>query len=252
MTEYRTSEIRNPKSKIRSPKQCRVVILQPGFIPWLGFFELMYKCDIFVFLDDVQYTKRDWRSRNKIKTPAGPGWLTLPVKTKSRFTQLIKDAELDNSQNWAKKHLKTIKMDYSRAPYFKMLYPKIEEIYNCSWNLLHDIDIALIKLLMKELGLERKLLQSSEMQIPVKKIAKERIIAMCKAVEATHFYNGATGRTIYDYKYFEEHNIVLEFQEYQHPVYQQLWGNFAPYLSVIDLIFNHGPKSLDILLHKSV
>ncbi len=227
----------------------RIVILQPGFIPWLGFFELMYKCDIFIFLDDVQFTKRDWRSRNRIKTSDGPKWLTLPVKTKGRFTQLIKDTELDNSQDWSKRHLLTMKMNYSRAPYFNVLYPKIEEIYNSTWDLLYDIDIALIKLLMKELCLQRKLLRSSDTKIPTNETAKDRIIKICKEVGATHFYNGAVGKTIYDYQSFEKHNIFLEFQEYQHPVYRQLWGNFVPYLSVIDLIFNHGPKSLDILLN---
>lgn len=226
---------------------CRVVILQPGFIPWLGFFELMFRCDIFVFLDDVQYTKRDWRSRNRIKTSDGTRWLTLPVKTKDNFKQLIKDAELDNNQNWIKQHLRTLKMNYSRAPFFNTFYPKIEEIYNCPRNLLYDLDVALIKLLMNELGLERKLLRSSEMQIPVNASAKNRIIEICKTVGATHFYNGAAGRTIYDNKSFMKRNIVLEFQEYRHPVYNQLWDKFVPYLSVIDLIFNHGEESLDIL-----
>ena len=245
------SEIRNPKSKIQNPNQCRAVILQPGFIPWFGFFELMNKCDIFVFLDDVQYTKRDWRSRNKIKTSSGTAWLTLPVKTKGRFTQLLKNTEIDNNQNWAKNHMETIKMNYSRAPFFDSLYPKLEEIYNCDWKFLYDIDIAFIKLLLDKLGLKRKLLRSSETEIPVEKNAKDRIIKICAAVGATHYYNGSAGKAIYDYKSFEKNNIVLEFQEYNHPIYQQLWGDFVPYLSVIDLIFNHGPKSLDVLLHKT-
>ncbi len=131
-------KISNSKPDTRHPtpdsqQQCCAAILQPGFLPWLGFFEQMYRCDVFVFLDNVQYTKRDWRSRNRIKTPEGACWLTLPVKTKSRYTQLIKDTELDNSQNWKGKHLNSIKMNYSRATYFGSLYPKIEEIYKHSW-----------------------------------------------------------------------------------------------------------------------
>lgn len=232
-------------------KTIRTVILQPGFIPWLGFFELMYKCDVFIFLDDVQFTKRDWRSRNRIKTPDGPKWLTLPVKTKGRFSQLIKDTELDNSKNWPSQHLKTIKMNYSRSPYFNTLYPKIEEIYNCSWNLLFDIDIALIKLLIKELCLKPELLRSSETKTSTKETGKDKIIKICEAVGATHFYSGAAGKTIYDFESFEKHNIVLEFQQYQHPEYKQLWGNFVSYLSVMDLIFNHGEKSLNVLLNSA-
>ncbi len=231
-----------------SVKCCRTVILQPGFIPWLGFFELMYKCDIFIFLDDVQYTKRDWRSRNKIKSPEGPLWLALPVKTKGRFQQLIKDTELDNSQSWAKQHLKTIKMSYSRAPYFDMFYSEIEEIYNRPWNLLYDIDIALINLMMKKLGLKQKLMRSSEMQISVEELAKDRIIKICKTVGATHYYNGAAGKSLYSHDDFKRHGIILEFQDYKHPAYKQLWGDFVPYISTIDLIFNHGPKSMEILL----
>lgn len=232
---------------VNTQKRICAVILQPGFIPWLGFFELMYKCDVFVFLDDVQFTKRDWRSRNKIKTPDGAKWLTLPVKTKGRFTQLIKEVEISNDQNWAKQHLNTIKMNYSRAAYFDTFFPKFEEIYNCSWDLLYDIDVALIKLLMKELGLNRRLLRSSEMGISVGESAKDRIIKTCQSVKATHFYNGIAGKAIYDYKSFEEQNIVLEFQEYKHPEYKQQWGDFLPYLSVIDLIFNHGQESLSLL-----
>lgn len=243
----------NDQQTNTTENRCCVVILQPGFMPWLGFFELMYQCDLFVFLDDVQYTKRDWRSRNKIKGPDGPIWLNVPVKTKSRFKQLIKNAEIDNSQNWIKRHLKTLKMAYSRAPYFDMFYPVLEEVYNSSWNLLCNIDLELIKLIMRELGLKRKLLRSSEMQIPFKDQADERIIEICKTCNATHFYNGAAGRAIYDSKHFKKYDIALEFQDYKHPAYHQQWGNFVPFLSIIDLIFNHGPESLDILtLKKSI
>ena len=252
----RGQEVKSRRQKAEDPKSqtrnlCRAVVLQPGFLPWLGFFELMFKCDVFIFLDDVQYTKRDWRSRNKIKTSNGPEWLTLPVITKGRFTQLIKETELDNNQNWAKQHLNTMKMNYSRALYFDALFPEIEGIYNRSWTLIYDIDIALIKLLMKELGLKRRLLRSSELNGSIKESAKNKVIKICKAVGATHFYNGAAGRDIYDFETFEKNNIVLEFQNYRHPEYQQLWGDFVPYLSTIDLLFNHGPESLDILLNRT-
>ena len=250
-TEGRISEIRNPKSKIQNPNQCCAAILQPGFLPWLGFFEQMYRCDVFVFLDNVQYTKRDWRSRNRIKTPEGACWLTLPVKTKSRYTQLIKDTELDNSQNWKGKHLNSIKMNYSRATYFDSLYPKIEEIYKNSWKWLYDIDLALIKLLMEELGLKRKLYRSSDIEKNPMGSSEERIVDICRVVGANNFYTGAAGCTIYNAECFQKQNILLELQDYRHPIYQQLWDDFIPYLSAIDLIFNHGPKSLGILLNKA-
>ncbi len=127
---------------------------------------------------------------------------------------------------------------------------KIEEIYKQSWKWLYDIDVALIKLLMEELGLKRKLYRSSDIEKNPMGTSEERIIDICTVVGANNFYTGAAGRTIYNEECFQKQNILLELQDYRHPVYQQLWEGFIPYLSVIDLIFNHGPKSLGILINK--
>lgn len=223
-----------------------VVILQPGYLPWLGFFEQMYKSDIFVFYDDTQYTRRDWRSRNRIKTANGVKWLTVPA-TVTGQSMLIKDARIADKK-WQKKHLLSLHLNYARAPFYDMIYPQLEEVINQDWEFLNDLDVALIKRINEILHLEREIYLSSRLNIQGQRSGK--LLKICQFFDAELYLSGVAATTYLDVEIFTKNKISVEFQKYDHPVYNQLWGNFVPYLSVIDLLFNHGPDSLDIITHQ--
>jgi len=227
----------------------RIGILQPGYVPWLGFFEQMHRSDIFVIYDDVQYDKESWRNRNRIKTADGVQWLTVPVIAKFSEHPLINQVKIDNSSDWNKKHLLTIKQNYSKAPFFKQYIDIFEEAYTKEWEYLIDIDMYFIIKLAECLGINKeKIMKSSTLNIKGDRL--ERLVEICKRFKANIFYEGASGKNYIDDNYFNEHGIKVEFQDYKHPRYKQLFGDFVPYLSVIDLLFNHGDKSLVILINE--
>ena len=224
-----------------------VAILQPGYLPWLGFFEQMYRSDVFVVYDDVQYDKEGWRNRNRIKTANGMQWLTIPIMVKFESHPLICEVKIDKKINWRKKHLSSIKQNYSKAPYFKSYIDIFEEAYSHEWESLVCIDMHFILELASCLGMrDKKIVRSSSLNVTGDRI--ERLINICKLFDANIFYEGAAGRNYIDDSQFLRHGIMVEFQDYKHSVYKQLYGDFIPYLSVIDLLFNHGKESLSILL----
>jgi hypothetical protein len=222
-------------------------ILQPGYLPWLGFFEQMYKSDVFVIYDDVQYDKEGWRNRNRIKTANGIQWLTVPVHVKLTEHPLVVGTKIDNTVNWRKKHLASIKQNYAKAPSFKSYIHIFEQAYSKEWEYLVDLDIYFIAQLAECLGMGNKnIIRSSTLDLNRDRIG--RLIHLCKLFGADTFYEGASGKNYIDEIEFLSHGIKVEFQNYQHPIYNQLYGNFVPYLSVVDLLFNHGRESLKILL----
>ncbi len=230
-------------------KKHTVVIMQPGYLPWLGFFELMWKSNTFIIYDTVSYDKNGWRNRNRIKTPAGPQWLTVPVRTSSIASKLLKDIEIDNSSGWNQKHLSALQVNYARAPWLKEYLPSITELLRRPWQKLRDLDVALIKLTADLLGLEKNIILSSELKIKSEDRVG-RLIEMVKYLGGTNFYEPAGGRAYLGEKEiaeFEEENISFEFQNYQHPFYRQLHGEFLPNMAVVDLLLNEGPRSLEIL-----
>lgn len=237
----------------------RIGILQPGYLPWLGFFEQMYKSDVFVIYEDVQYDKHGWRNRNRIKTANGVQWLTVPILVKFEEHPLISEVEVDNKQNWRKKHLSAIQQSYSKAPFYKEYAGIFEEAYSRDWEYLIDIDMYFITKLSECLGMgSKKIIRSSTLDTEKTGTGKgidrgegnkmERLVNICKMFKADTFYEGAAGRNYLGEKHFAGHGIRLEFQDYKHPVYNQLYGDFVPYLSVIDLLFNHGEESLSIII----
>lgn len=227
----------------------RVGILQPGYLPWLGFFEQMHKSDVFVIYDDVQYDKESWRNRNRIKTANGVQWLTVPVYVKISEYPLIYEVRIDNKENWRKKHLFSIKQNYSKARFYKDYIDVFEDAYAREWKFLIDIDMYFIMRLSECLGIEdKKIVRSSDIKVAGDRVG--RLINICKFFNADTFYEGAAGKNYIDDAEFLRQGIKVEFQDYKHPVYKQLYGDFAPYLSVIDLLFNHGEESLAILLNK--
>jgi hypothetical protein len=221
-------------------------ILQPGYLPWLGFFEQICRSEVFVLLDDVQYDKHGWRNRNRIKTARGPLWLTVPVEVSLREKPLIRDVKIDNRQPWRRKHLAGIRQNYSGARYLGEYIGLFEEAFSREWEYLVDLDHHFITTLCAALGMEgRELRRSSELETGSGR--SEKLIGICRTLGADSFYEGAAGRNYIDEEEFARAGIRVRFQDYRHPVYRQLHGEFVPYLSVIDLLLNHGTESLAIL-----
>jgi len=222
--------------------------MQPGYLPWLGFFELIYNCDIFVLLDDVQYTKKDWRSRNRIRTKDGWMWLTVPVSTKNKQLQLINEARINPCSEWRKKHLKAIEINYHRAKYFRKYFPYFEKLYADDWEYLVDLDVEIINWLMGVLNIKTPIIKSSSLNTQGKK--EDKIINICRKLGAVELYDSKAAQNILDLSKFSKEGIMIKFQDYQHPIYNQIYKPFIPYMSVIDLLFQWGPESLNILLNK--
>lgn len=224
-------------------------ILQPGYLPWLGFFEQLYRSDVFVIYDDVQYDKNGWRNRNRVKTANGIQWLTVPVLLKYNDHPQICEVRIDNNTKWRKKHLETIRQSYARTPFFKQYFELFESTFTRDWEYLIDLDIHLIKMLAQALGIPEKLMiRSSTLDIEGDRV--DRLIKLCNHFGADTFYEGASGINYIDPTEFQQNGIMVQFQEYHHPEYAQLYGDFVPYLSVLDLLFNCGYNSLDILIRK--
>lgn len=222
---------------------------QPQYIPWSGYFDKIDKSDCFVFLDQVQYKAREYQNRNRIRTKDGWLWLTVPVKDKGLGRQRLCDVKIDNSINWPKKHWETLKSCYSRTPFFKEYHGFFEAVYSTKWKRLADLNIHIIKYLLKELNIETPLYCESEIGTCSK--ATERIIEICRKVKADAYLSGIGGKSYLEEEEFAQAGIRLEYQDYhQHP-YRQLYTNkvspFLPNMSVIDLLFNEGPRSTKIL-----
>lgn len=226
----------------------RISIMQPGYLPWLGFFELMYNCDLFILLDDVQFTKKDWRNRNRIRTKDGWIWLTVPVLTKDKQNQLINETKINSSINWKRKHLKAIEINYHKAKYFKEYFPSLEEKYSRNWEYLVDLDIEIITWLKNALNIGTPIIKSSILNTQGKK--EEKIINICKKLNAQKIYDSKAARGTLDLEKFKKENINIEFQNYHHPTYVQVYEPFIPFMSVMDLLIQYGPESRNILLNK--
>jgi hypothetical protein len=222
--------------------------MQVGYLPWLGFFDQIYKCDIYVLSIQVQYNKYSWRNRNRIRTKEGWCWLTVPIFTKGKFGQKLKEVKIDNQQNWAKKHWNIIKNYYYKAPYFSKYASFFEELYRKRWEYIVDLDLAIIAYLLGQLGIKTKIILSSQLVSQATKT--EGIIDICRELGATEYLSPSAGRNYIQENKIFSLGIQLEYHDYIHPVYKQQYSGFVPYLSVIDLLFNHGEKSLEILTNK--
>ena len=220
--------------------------MQPTYLPWLGYFDLTNRSDIFVFLDTVQLEKRSWQQRNRIKIPNSEIMLTVPVLTKGRYNQEIRDVEIDVSQQFEKKHFKSIQLNYKNSKYYKLYIGELEEIFFSNISRLANLNIKLIKWLSSKIGIKTKFISSSELDVSGSKT--ELLINICMKINANHYLSpiGSKGY-IEKNNLFTNSGIQLSYQDYQHPTYNQLFGDFIPYLSVIDLLFNEGEKSLEII-----
>lgn len=198
-----------------------------------------------MYYDDVQFDKHGWRNRNRIKSPEGPHWLTVPVRHGGLGKQKILDVEIDNRTPWARKHIGTIKQFYAKAPFLEAYLPELEELLDRPWQFLTDLNIAAAEKICSWLGLEREIHRASELEIDGSQ--SERLIALCEQFKADCYLSGDAAKDYLDMDLFAQRGIRVEWQEYRHPVYRQLHGEFIPYLSVIDLLLNEGDNSPSIL-----
>ena len=218
-----------------------VVILQPSYIPWRGYFDQIRLADIFVFYDDVQYDKHGWRNRNQIKTHQGKQWLTIPVHAKGATQGTkINDVRIDWSKPWAKSHLKALTISYSKAPYFKEHLPLLESFYQKRYEFLVDFTIETSIDLARELGFtSTRFLRSSELS-NLNGHKTDRVINVLKQVGATHYICGPSASSYMEPEKFEEAGITFEYVQYNYPEYSQLYPPYDPFVSILDLMFMTG------------
>jgi len=205
----------------------------------------MANCDLFVFLDDAQFVKKSWHHRNRIKTANGELMLTVPVLSKGEREQKICEALIDNSSSWKHKHVMAIECNYRKADFFNAYIEELRKLYMTEHKYLADFTISIINVLQKRLGIVTPTMRSSSLKIGGTR--SEKIINICRALRADTLYDAQGAREVLDMALFAQHNIKLIFQEYKHPVYRQLYGEFLFYLSALDLLFNEGNKALDII-----
>ena len=226
-----------------------VAIHQPQFMPWLGYFDKMDSCDAFVLLDNVQYKKNEYQNRNRIKTSNGWQWLTVPACYK--FPQKINEVRIDNNSNWQKKHLYAIQTNYGKSPFFEKYIKHFKGFYDKDWNLLSKANIASVMLLKDMLGIKSDIVIASEMD-GLSDEPNQRLIDICRRLGADTYLAGKDGKTYMDFNMFRDAGIDVIFQEFSQPVYIQLFNEFEYFMSAIDLIFNCGKESLDIIRKERV
>jgi hypothetical protein len=222
-----------------------VVILQPSYIPWRGFFDQIRRADLFVFYDDVQYDKHGWRNRNQIKTNQGKQWLTIPVNSKGVTSGIpIKDVRIDWSKPWAKSHLKSITISYAKSPYFKAYLPLLESLYQRHDEFLADFTIESTIVLARELGMtSTRFMRSSELS-GIDGQKTDRVINVLKQVGATHYVCGPSAGSYMEPEKFDAVGITFEYMEYNYPEYPQLHLPYDPYVTILDLMFMTGKDAL--------
>lgn len=218
----------------------RIAIIQSNYIPWRGFFDLIARCDVYVIYDSVQYSKNHWHNRNRLKSPKGPSWVTIPII--SNFGQPIEAVEI--SQPWAEKHWNFVDTNYRKAPYFDALAPGIKSLFDaCSRErLLTNINEIMLRGISDQLGIATTIVRDSAFHTTG--VRTDRLVDLCLKAGATHYLSGPSAKSYLEEEKFAEAGIVVEWMTYpDYPEYPQLWGAFEPALSIVDLLLNAGPNS---------
>jgi hypothetical protein len=224
---------------------------QPAYLPWLGFFHKIILSDTYVILDEVQFEKSSFINRNKIKTPEGSQWLTVPVFTAGYRSKTILDMEINNTEDWKISHWNGLYRNYKKAPYFHLYSDFFNETYKQQWTNLTDLLIYTMEFFFKEMKINTKVIRQSELYTKNKK--QDLIIELCKKLNADKFVFGALGRNYAQEEIFKNNGIQIYFQDYQHPSYKQQWGEFISHLSIVDLLFNLGAENaLDIIMMDNI
>ena len=222
----------------------KIGIHQPNFIPWIGYFYKISMTDLFVFLDDVQFSKNSFINRNKIVINKKDHWLTLPVKTAGKLGQLILETEIIEHSKSLNKILETIRISYARAPFFEEYFPKFKKIVESSNGNMCDLNIEILKSIIKYLEIEVEVIKASNLQNITGESA-DRLVSICKEIKADTYISGFGGMNYQEEEQFTKENIKLVVYDFKHPVYFQNTDMFIKNMSILDLIFNCGKNSID-------
>jgi hypothetical protein len=230
----------------------KIAILQSNYIPWKGYFDMIRSVDEFILYDDMQYTRRDWRNRNLVQSPQGLHWLTIPVEAKGKFDQKIKDTMISDKK-WAKDHWQTLRLYYSKAPHFKEYAELFEKTFvECgTLETLSEVNFKWIQLICGILRIPTKL--SWSMDYELKEGKTERLIGLCQSAGGTAYLSGPAAKDYIVDQLFQDAGIELKYMDYSgYPEYPQLHSPFQHGVSILDLLFNTGPKALNYMKQISV
>lgn len=220
----------------------KIAILQSNYIPWKGYFDLINMVDVFVLYDDAQYTRRDWRNRNKIKSPQGLKWLSIPIESKGKYFQKINETKVSN-ESWAEKHWQSIKLCYSRSKYFDAYKDFFESIYfNCNEKSLSEINYKYIAAICELMDIKTKIKWSSDYELVEGKT--ERLLDICEQEKASIYISGPAAKDYLNLSLAAQMEINIEWMDYSdYPEYSQLYSPFKHDVTILDLIFNEGPNA---------
>lgn len=219
-----------------------VAVLQSNYIPWKGYFDMIAAVDEFILYDDMQYTRRDWRNRNQIKTPQGVQWITVPVQVKGKYHQKIRDTEIDGT-DWAAAHWKALAQNYRRAPHFAEIAAWLEPLYlGQTFTHISQLNRHFIEAICRYLGIRTVITNSWDYTLLDGKT--ERLAALCVQAGGTKYISGPAAKDYIDEKVFKDMGVQLDWFDYSgYPEYAQLWGEFTHSVTVLDLLFNCGKES---------
>jgi len=223
----------------------KIAIAQPTYLPWLGYFDLLDQVDKFVLLDTVQFEKQSWQQRNRIKTPAGLLWLTVPVVFRGRLGQRILDVEIREAEFW-RDHLRAVELNYRRSPFFEKYYPAFSDLLQAASTplLLADLNLALLSWFAEKMGIKTPIVRSSELAVDGKRT--QLLAEICGLLGANTYISplGSADYLLNEMPILTERHVAVLFQHYEHPSYRQLFPPFHTHASVLDLLFNEGEKAL--------
>jgi hypothetical protein len=226
-------------------RSVKIAIAQPTYLPWLGYFDLLDQVDKFVVLDTVQFEKQSWQQRNRIKTPTGLLWLTVPVVFRGRLGQRIVDVEIRESEFW-RDHLRAVELNYRRAPFFDEYYPALSELVRSTSSSLRlaELNISLLRWFTEKLGIKTPIVRSSELAVDGKRT--HLLAEICNVLGATTYISplGSADYLLNELLTLTDRGVDVVFQNYEHPLHRQLFPPFQTHASVLDLLFNEGVDSL--------
>jgi hypothetical protein len=223
---------------------------QPVYLPWLGLFHKIALADLFCYFDIVQYQRKDYNNRNKIKTSNGDLWLSVPVESKGHLNKNVSGI-LIIQDNWVEKHLKSIELNYKKTPFFKNYFPELQSILiNESKSSLGHLNLILLKYFMECLSIDTPIVKASDYNF--NGVGSDLVLDMCIELNASNYIFGSQGKDYVNLEKFRANNVNVHFQKYNHPNYEQYGKEFIPFMSIVDLLFNKGDKSLEILLSGNI
>lgn len=220
----------------------KVAILQSNYIPWKGYFDLIAAVDEFILYDDMQYTRRDWRNRNQIKTPTGVQWLTVPVEVKGKFHQRINETHISDP-DWPRQHWRTLELNYARAAHFADYRGQFQQLYlDCTTTSLSEINHRFLTAILPLLGIATPLRWSSDYILEGER--SDRLLNICRQAGAQVYFSGPAARDYLDIGLFASAGVEVVWMDYSgYPPYRQLYGDFQHGVSILDLLFNEGPQA---------